>query len=76
MEDDVSLFVLLAIGDIGFGYSFALAPSVAEEFEWVWAIFYNTGYICIVAGVLWSVSFTNKSQPQIKSEMQDRLKSK
>ena len=69
-------FVLLTIGDIGFGYSFALAPSVAEEFEWVWAIFYNTGYICIVAGVLWSVSFTNNSQPQIKSEMQDRLKSK
>jgi hypothetical protein len=70
-------FVLLTIGDIGFGYSFALAPSVAEEFEWVWAIFYNTGYICIVAGVLWSVSFTNNSQRiNNKGEMEDRLKSK
>ena len=71
-------FVLLTIGDIGFGYSFALAPSVAEEFEWVWAIFYNTGYICIVAGVLWSISFTNNRQfiNNNKSEMEDRLKSK
>jgi len=50
---------------------------VAEEFEWVWAIFYNTGYICIVAGVLWSVSFTNNRQfINNKSEMEDRLKSK
>jgi hypothetical protein len=71
-------FVLLTIGDIGFCYCFALAPSVAEEFEWVWAIFYNTGYICIVAGVLWSVSFTNISQRinNNKDEMEDRLKSK
>jgi hypothetical protein len=70
-------FVLLTIGDIGFCYCFALAPSVAEEFEWVWAIFYNTGYICIVAGVLWSVSFTNNSQRiNNKGEMEDRLKSK
>ena len=70
-------FVLLTIGDIGFGYSFALAPSVAEEFEWVSAIFYNTGYICIVAGVLWSISFTNNRQfINNKSEMEDRLKSK
>lgn len=70
-------FVLLTIGDIGFCYCFALAPSVAEEFEWVWAIFYNTGYICIVAGVLWSISFTNNRQfINNKSEMEDRLKSK
>lgn len=70
-------FVLLTIGDIGFCYCFALAPSVAEEFEWIWAIFYNTGYICIVAGVLWSISFTNNRQfINNKSEMEDRLKSK
>lgn len=70
-------FVLLTIGDIGFCYCFALAPSVAEEFEWVWAIFYNTGYICIVAGVLWSISFTNNRQfINNKSDMEDRLKSK
>jgi len=65
-------FVLLTIGDIGFCYCFALAPSVAEEFEWVWAIFYNTGYICIVAGVLWSVSFTKNSQPINKVQIIDR----
>ncbi|MGB8449586.1 MAG: hypothetical protein WCE25_07700 [Nitrososphaeraceae archaeon] len=70
-------FILLTIGDIGFCYCFALAPSVAEEFEWVWAIFYNTGYICIVAGVLWSISFTNNRQfINNKSDMEDRLKSK
>ncbi len=65
-------FVLLAIGDIGFGYSFALAPSVAEEFEWAWAIFYNSGYICIVAGVFCSVSFTNNRQPINKLQIIDR----
>ena len=70
-------FVLLTIGDIGFCYCFALAPSMAEEFEWVWAIFYNTGYICIVAGVLWSISFTNSRQfINNMGEMEDRLKSK
>jgi hypothetical protein len=52
-------FILLTIGDIGFGYSFALAPSVAEEFEWVWAIFYNTGYICIVASMIWRGSLSS-----------------
>lgn len=71
-------FVLLTIGDIGFGYSFALAPSVAEEFEWVWAIFYNTGYICIVASVIWSGSLTNNNNQLLsgKDEMKDRLESK
>jgi hypothetical protein len=73
-------FVLLTIGDIGFCYCFALAPSVAEEFEWIWAIFYNTGYICIVAGVLWSVSFANNSRlinnNNNKGGMEDRLQSK
>lgn len=69
-------FVVLTIADIGFGYSFALAPSVAEEFEWVWAIFYNTGYICIVASVLWAGSLTNNQPFNRPGEMEDRLKSK
>lgn len=47
-------FILLTIGDIGFGYSFALAPAVAEEFEWTWALFYNAGYLCIAASMLWN----------------------
>ena len=68
-------FVLLTIGDIGFGYNFALAPSVAEEFEWVWAIFYNTGYICIVASMIWSGILTNNNQLlSSKDVMKDRLK--
>jgi hypothetical protein len=46
-------FMVFTIGDIGFGYGFALAPTVAEEFEWIWALFYNTGYILIVASILW-----------------------
>ena len=71
-------FILLTIGDIGFCYCFALAPSVAEEFEWVWAIFYNTGYICIVASLLWSGILTNNNNQLLssKGEMKDRLNSK
>lgn len=49
-------FLLLAIGDIGFDYSFALAPDMAEEFEWIWALFYNGGYLCIAASVLYSLT--------------------
>jgi len=45
--------VLVSIGDIGFGYSFALAPTVAEKYEWIWALFYNTGYISIAASIVW-----------------------
>jgi hypothetical protein len=52
-------FVLLTIGDVGFGYSFGLAPDVAEEFEWIWALFYNGGYLCIAASVLYSLT-TNR----------------
>jgi hypothetical protein len=48
-------FILLAMGDIGFGYSFGLAPDVAEEFEWIWALFYNSGYLCIATSVLYSL---------------------
>ncbi len=46
-------FVLQTIGDIGWGYSYGLAPQVAGEYEWVLAIFYNTGYLCIAASVLY-----------------------
>ena len=60
-------FVLVTIGDIGFCYCFALAPSVAEEFEWVWAIFYNTGYICIVAGMIWSSILRKNNNNQLLS---------
>ena len=71
-------FVVLTIGDIGFGYSFALAPSVAEEFEWMWAVFYNTGYMLIAASILWyskleaGSSFSSK----IRNEDSELLKSK
>ncbi len=60
-------FVLVTIGDIGFCYCFALAPSMAEEFEWVWAIFYNTGYICIVAGMIWSSILRKNNNNQLLS---------
>lgn len=46
-------FALLAIGDIGFGYNFALAPILAEETEWIWAIFYNAGYLCIAFSIIY-----------------------
>lgn len=48
-------FILLTIGDVGFGYSFGLAPDIAENYEWVLAIFYNAGYVCIAASVLYSL---------------------
>jgi len=48
-------FILLTIGDIGFGYSFGLAPDMAENYEWILAIFYNAGYVCIAASVLYSL---------------------
>ncbi len=59
-------FVLLAIGDIGFGYSFALAPDMAEESEWIWALFYNTGYICIAFGVLYSIAGDRRQSNDIQ----------
>jgi len=46
-------FVMVTIGDIGFGYSFALSPDVAGEYEWIWSIFFNTCYVCMAAGGIW-----------------------
>ena len=46
-------FVMVTIGDIGFGYSFALSPDVAGEYEWIWSIFFNACYICMCAGGIW-----------------------
>jgi hypothetical protein len=46
-------FVMVTIGDIGFGYSFALSPDVAGEYEWIWSIFFNTCYVCMSAGGIW-----------------------
>ena len=46
-------FVMVTIGDIGFGYSFALSPEVAGEYEWIWSIFFNTCYVCMAAGGIW-----------------------
>ena len=46
-------FVMVTIGDIGFGYSFALSPEVAGEYEWIWSISFNTCYVCMAAGGIW-----------------------
>ena len=46
-------FVMVTIGDIGFGYSFALSPEVAGEYEWIWSIFFNACYVCMAAGGIW-----------------------
>jgi hypothetical protein len=46
-------FVMVTIGDIGFGYSFALSPDVAGEYEWIWSIFFNACYVCMCAGGIW-----------------------
>jgi dipeptide/tripeptide permease len=44
---------MVTIGDIGSGYSFALSPDVAGEYEWIWSIFFNTCYVCMTAGGIW-----------------------
>lgn len=46
-------FIMVTIGDIGFGYSFALSPDIAGEYEWIWSIFFNACYVCMAAGGLW-----------------------
>ena len=46
-------FVMVTIGDIGFGYSFALSPEVAGEYEWIWSIFFNACYVFMAAGGIW-----------------------
>lgn len=46
-------FVMVTIGDIGFGYSFALSPDIAGEYEWIWSIFFNACYVCMAAGGTW-----------------------
>lgn len=71
-------FMVLTIGDIGFGYSFALAPSVAGEFEWIWALFYNTGYILIAAGIVWysKLGKTNTFSSDIQNTESEFLVSK
>lgn len=54
-------FVMVTIGDIGFGYSFALSPDVAGEYEWIWSIFFNTCYVCMAAGGIWYYLVSRKN---------------
>ena len=63
-------FVMVTIGDIGFGYSFALSPEVAGEYEWIWSIFFNTCYVCMAAGGIWFY-FTSR-----RNYVQDNLPNK
>jgi hypothetical protein len=60
-------FALVTIADIGFGYGFALAPEIAEESEWIWAIFYNTGYLCVAFSVLYSLTSDRRLASNIES---------
>jgi hypothetical protein len=46
-------FIMVTIGDIGFGYSFALSPDIAGQYEWVWSIFFNACYVFMAAGGFW-----------------------
>lgn len=59
-------FALLTIGDIGFGYNFALAPVLAEESEWIWAIFYNAGYLFIAFSILYSLTSDRRLSSNIE----------
>jgi hypothetical protein len=46
-------FIMVTIGDIGFGYSFALSPEIAGEYEWIWSVFFNACYVFMATGGLW-----------------------
>ncbi|HEX9318501.1 MAG TPA: hypothetical protein VF884_06165 [Nitrososphaeraceae archaeon] len=46
-------FVMVTIGDIGFGYSFALSPDIAGQYEWIWSIFFNACYVFMATGGIW-----------------------
>jgi len=66
-------FVMVTIGDIGFGYSFALSPDVAGEYEWIWSIFFDTCYVCMAAGGVWYylISRSTKIQVNLPSKIGD-----
>jgi hypothetical protein len=46
-------FVISIVADVGFGYSFALSPDIAAEYEWIWSIFFNACYVFLAAGGVW-----------------------
>jgi hypothetical protein len=64
-------FVISIVADVGFGYSFALSPDIAAEYEWIWSIFFNACYVFLAAGGVWyyMISRQNKlseGTPKIK----------
>ena len=53
-----SFVILSTIGDIGFAYAELISPHQAEDVVWVWDGFFNSGYICLAAALLWYYKFT------------------
>ena len=56
----ISTFIIMVtIGDIGFGYSEVIInQEIAQKQLWIWDTFYNAGYICIAAALLWYNKFS------------------
>jgi hypothetical protein len=50
---------MVTIGDVGFGYSEVIInEEIAQKELWIWDTFYNAGYICIAAALLWYNKFS------------------
>jgi hypothetical protein len=60
-------FMMVTIGDIGFGYSFALSPEIAGEYEWIWSVFFNSCYVFMATGGLW-YSLTSQNSNSDKTD--------
>jgi hypothetical protein len=56
----ISTFIIMVtIGDVGFGYSEVIInEEIAQKELWIWDTFYNAGYICIAAALLWYNKFS------------------
>lgn len=50
----MSIFIIFWIpADIGFGYSYSISEEMAAEYEWIWDIFFNIGYISLAGALIW-----------------------
>lgn len=65
-----SFVIMSTIGDIGFAYSELLDAEQAETTIWVWDTFFNSGYVCLAASLLWYYKF---NVPLFESEKKEKL---
>ena len=69
-------FIMVTIADIGFGYSFALSPEIAGEYEWIWSVFFNACYVFMATGGLWYYLTSQHSDSDKKDTIDETITSK